>query len=137
MGKTIMPLSVVQLVHLFTCASFDLRNFDRSRYLSHFRDKDSLRFIKYVNSRLEKPFHDLQLTYYEWYLLSYSEMKYILELSILAMHPVLCQQVFFFSCCLYFGSTHSYVLYECWTLIHSSLCNQETICLFLTLLKLK
>ena len=30
-----------------------------------FRDKESLRFIKYVNSRLEKPFHDLQLTYYE------------------------------------------------------------------------
>jgi len=30
-----------------------------------YRDKESLKFIKYVNSRLEKPFHDLQITYYE------------------------------------------------------------------------
>ena len=30
-----------------------------------YRDKDSLKFIKYVNSKLEKSFNDLFLTYYE------------------------------------------------------------------------
>ena len=30
-----------------------------------YRDKDSLKFIKYVNSRLEQSFQDLSLTYYE------------------------------------------------------------------------
>ena len=30
-----------------------------------YRDKDSLKFVKYVNSRMEHSFHDLFLTYYE------------------------------------------------------------------------
>ena len=29
------------------------------------RDKDSLKFVKCVNSRLQGHFHDLALTYYE------------------------------------------------------------------------
>ena len=30
-----------------------------------YRDRESLKFIKYVNSRLDNSFHDLFITYYE------------------------------------------------------------------------